>query len=199
MLVLLGLTSSVTRQMRATKAQIAYFIRKLTIFALIVSASGFVSGIIRAPFWKSNSEAGLLTNTSGILIDESVLFVFWVTMQWSTWVIAFQIYSNAKTMRRVDEHFERQMNQEQDLNEDERLERKKKNFLSVSTSKLIAVITFKKEEREENSPLQDTVAFEEEVRKQNERLDCVAKMGVVLTFFTQGAQIVSMTVYRLLS
>ena len=71
------------------------------------------------------------------------------------------------------------------------------NKLYAQANKLYAQA--EKEEREENSPLQDTEAFEEEVRKQNERLDCVAKMGVVLTFFTQGAQIVSMTVYRLLS
>ena len=69
---------------------------------MCVSVSGLLKAIHEAPWLQGQS---FYNSTTDIVVAGVICFIYWVAAQWSTWIIAFQFYSTAEQMKRVDEHF----------------------------------------------------------------------------------------------
>ena len=94
-------TCSLCQSCRA-KQKSAKFIIKLLILVICVATTGILNSIEEAPWWRKNA---YFTSFWDIGIKAVIEFVYWVSAQWSTWIIAFQFYSTAQQMKFVDEHF----------------------------------------------------------------------------------------------
>ena len=75
-----------------------------------------------------------------MVITQTNNFVFWVAAQWSTWIIAFQFYSTALQMKKVDQHFQQKYNQRRGMTEQEINEKKQKKFLERSKERLFGMV-----------------------------------------------------------
>jgi len=82
--------------------KIAKFIIKLLIMIVCVSFSGLLGAIHDAPWLQKKA---YFNSDADIVISAFLSFLYWVAAQWSTWVIAFQFYSTAEQMKKVDKHF----------------------------------------------------------------------------------------------
>ena len=94
-------TSFLVHACRA-KHKPASFIIKLLILVDCVAVSGLGAAFNEAPWLRRYH----YSETSAAIIVQGVFeFVYWVAAQWSTWIIAFQFYSTAKQMKKVDAYF----------------------------------------------------------------------------------------------
>ena len=84
------------------KQKTARFITKLLLLITCVAVCGLADAIHEAPWLQDRS---FYNSSADIIITAVFDFLFWVAAQWSTWIIAFQFYSTAQQMKKVDKHF----------------------------------------------------------------------------------------------
>jgi hypothetical protein len=77
-----------------SKQKTASFIIKLLILVLLVAVTGIFNAFHSAPWWRNKS--GYFGSMPDIIVICVSEFIYWVSAQWSTWIIAFQFYSTAQ-------------------------------------------------------------------------------------------------------
>lgn len=77
------------RESCKAKQKTASFIVKLLILVMMVGVSGIVNAMHEAPWWKQSAYFGTVWSIVTVSVFE---FIYWVSAQWSTWIIAFQFY-----------------------------------------------------------------------------------------------------------
>ena len=102
MTVLILISTSVLIHACKSKHKPASFIIKLLILVDCVAVSGLGAAMNEAPWLRHTAYSKTAT---GVFMQGVFEFVYWVTAQWSTWIIAFQFYSTAKQMKKVDSYF----------------------------------------------------------------------------------------------
>ena len=108
------------------KQKTASFIIKLLILVLCVSISGIFNATHEAPWFQKTT---MFNSKPDIFLNCISKFVYWVAAQWSTWIIAFQFYSTAEQMQKVDRYFTQKYERRRNMTVQEIKEEKQKKFL----------------------------------------------------------------------
>lgn len=104
---------------------------------LCVSFSGLLGAIHEAPWLQKKA---YFNSNADIIISAILSFVYWVAAQWSTWVIAFQFYSTAEQMKKVDKHFKAKYDKRRGMTDEQIKVEKQKKFLQRQKERLFGMV-----------------------------------------------------------